>query len=121
MLFRSAAVYTEAFEEMEEVVPPVESDFRKHVYHIYAVRVPERDDFIRRLEGEGISCGIHYPIPVHLQEAYRPLGYQRGAFEVSERTSAEFVSLPMFPELTDGQRNAVISAVAKALPVAASP
>jgi dTDP-4-amino-4,6-dideoxygalactose transaminase len=115
-----AASYTRAFHELEEVVTPVESDSRKHVYHIYAVRVPERDDFIRRLESEGISCGIHYPIPVHLQEAYRELGYQKGAFEVSERTSAEFVSLPMFPELTEGQKEAVISAVGRAVPAAMS-
>ena len=113
-----AATYTQAFRELEEVLPPAESDFRKHVYHIYAVRVPERDDFIRRLESEGIGCGIHYPVPVHLQEAYRELGYQKGAFEVSERTSAEFVSLPMFPELSPKQKDAVISAVAKAIPAA---
>lgn len=115
-----AGQYTLAFRELEDVVPPGESERGKHVYHIYAVRVPERDDFVRRLEGAGIGCGIHYPIPVHLQEAYRVLGYERGAFTVSERTSKEFVSLPMFPELTGEQRDAVIDAVGKAIAAAAS-
>ena len=58
---------------------------------------------MRILESEGIACGIHYPVPVHLQPAYEGLGYERGAFEISERTSAEFLSLPMYPELTNEQ------------------
>lgn len=114
-----AAHYTQALREMDGIVSPITSEFGKHVFHIYAVRVQERDDFIRQLEGEGITCGIHYPIPVHLQDAYRDLGYERGAFPVSEQTSAEFVSLPMFPELTDEQRDAVIRAVEKSIPAIA--
>jgi dTDP-4-amino-4,6-dideoxygalactose transaminase len=115
-----AAHYTRAFREMDGiVVPPVESEYARHVYHIYAIRVQGRDDVIRRLEGEGIGCGIHYPIPVHLQDAYKQLGYKRGAFAVSEQTSAEFVSLPMFPELTETQLDAVIHAVENAIPAGA--
>ena len=75
-----------------------------------ALRV-QRDELIRSLAGQGISSGIHYPIPVHLQEAYRSLGLARGAFPVAERCADEFVSLPMFPELTPGQVEAVAGAV----------
>ena len=98
-----AARYNDLLGETAGVVSPVEADYARHVYHIYAVRVAERDEVMRALEGEGIGCGIHYPVPVHLQEAYQNLGYDRGAFENSERTSAEFLSLPMFPELSDEQ------------------
>lgn len=111
-----AAYYTNAFRGMEGIIPPIEGEQRKHVYHVYAVRVPERDEFIRQLETAGIGCAIHYPIPVHLQDAYQHLGYARGAFEISEQTSDAFVSLPMFPELTKEQREAVVNAVAAAIP-----
>lgn len=98
-----AARYNAAFREAAGITPPLEADYARHVYHIYAVRVPERDQVMHALEGEGIDCGIHYPVPVHLQEAYECLGYQRNSFEVSERTSAEFLSLPMYPELSEAQ------------------
>jgi dTDP-4-amino-4,6-dideoxygalactose transaminase len=71
------------------------------------------------LEQKGIGCGIHYPVPVHLQKAYQDLGYRQGAFPISERTSAEFLSLPMFPELSETQVKLVTDAVKAALPVAA--
>ncbi len=105
-----AAQYTEAFRDCD-VVTPWEADYAKHVFHIYALRFAERDAALQSLESAGVTCGIHYPIPVHLQEAYRHLGYRRGAFEISEKTSAEFLSLPMFPELTDAQIAHVIEAV----------
>ncbi len=98
-----AARYRSVLAGTEEIILPVEANYATHVYHVYAVRVPERDEVLRVMEGEGISCGIHYPVPVHLQEAYVNLGYERNAFEISERTSAEFLSLPMFPELSGDQ------------------
>ncbi len=98
-----AAQYDRAFSQTTNVVIPSVADYAEHVYHIYAVRVAERDEVLRDLEGEGIGCGIHYPVPVHLQPAYERLGYSRGDFEVSERTAAEFLSLPMYPELTQTQ------------------
>jgi dTDP-4-amino-4,6-dideoxygalactose transaminase len=55
------------------------------------------------LKEKGIQCGVHYPVPVHLQKAYRDLGHDTGAFPVSEQTALEFISLPMFPELTEEQ------------------
>ena len=94
---------------------PFEAGYGKHVYHLYPIRVPERDELMRRLEKQGIGCGIHYPIPVHLQKAYQELGYTRGAFPISEQTSAEFISLPMFPELSGAQVELVIDAVKESL------
>lgn len=82
------------------VVPPVEARERKHVYHVYAVRVRERDRVLQELGQKGISCGIHYPIPLHLQAAYGPLGLKEGSFPISETCAREFLSLPMYPELT---------------------
>lgn len=98
-----AAQYDSLFEGLEELVTPMESACSRHVYHIYAVRVRMRDQMIRFLQERGIGTGIHYPVPVHLQECYRDLGYQEGAFPVAEQCAMEFLSLPMFPELTSAQ------------------
>ena len=103
--------YNEAFADMEQVIPPVEASYAKHVYHVYAIRVQERNDVIELLTQKGIGYGVHYPVPVHLQHAYRDLGYAKGAFPVAERTAEEFLSLPMYPGLTQAQRNLVIDAV----------
>lgn len=105
--------YNRALADNAEIILPLEADYASHVYHVYAVRLRERDEALRAMEGEGISCGIHYPVPVHLQPAYENLGYERGDFEISERTSAEFLSLPMFPELTDEQVEAVAQSLQK--------
>jgi len=106
-----AARYSAAFKEVEEVIPPLEAEYARHVYHIYAIRVQDRDEVMRRLEQKGIGCGVHYPVPVHLQQAYVSLGHQRGAFPVSEQIANEFLSLPMFPELTEAQIDFVIETV----------
>jgi dTDP-4-amino-4,6-dideoxygalactose transaminase len=98
-----ARLYREHLGSRDDLVIPHEADYGSHVYHVYAVRVKERDQLLRALADRGISCGIHYPIPVHLQEAYRSLGFGRGSFPVAERCAEEFLSLPMFPELTTEQ------------------
>lgn len=110
-----AAEYNKAFEEFGAIATPSEAEWGKHVYHVYALRVPERDAVLARLGQAGIGCGIHYPVPVHLQQAYKDLGYGRGTFKISERTSEEFLSLPMYPELSSEQRQAVVNAVEEAL------
>ncbi|HEY5753625.1 MAG TPA: DegT/DnrJ/EryC1/StrS family aminotransferase [Chthoniobacterales bacterium] len=98
-----AARYAHALNGLDEVIPPVEADYARHVYHLYAIRIADRDDAMHFLEDMGITCGIHYPVPIHLQGAYRHLGYEQGAFPVSERAANEFLSLPMFPELSPPQ------------------
>ncbi len=98
-----ALQYDQALENVCEIATPFRAPYSQHVYHIYAIRTRERAEVMRLLEEKGIGCGVHYPIPVHLQEAYRGLGYEKGAFPVTEKTADEFISLPMFPELTDAQ------------------
>jgi len=96
------------------VKTPHEMPFCRHVYHIYAVRVPDRSGFQNALTGQGIQTGVHYPVPVHLQPAYADLGYGAGDFPHSEAAANEVVSLPMFPELTPDQQHYVAKAVREA-------
>jgi dTDP-4-amino-4,6-dideoxygalactose transaminase len=86
-----------------DCITPVEMDYAKHVYHIYAIRVKKRDDLKKYLAGRNISTGIHYPIPIHLQEAYKDLGHKKGDFPVAERQATDILSLPMYPELGEEQ------------------
>jgi dTDP-4-amino-4,6-dideoxygalactose transaminase len=110
-----AAEYDAGFRECGEIIAPTQASYARHVYHIYAIRVGNRDETIKCLADQGIATGIHYPVPVHLQEAYRPLGYAPGAFPIAERCAAEFVSLPMYPELTHSQVEQVVEGVKEAV------
>jgi dTDP-4-amino-4,6-dideoxygalactose transaminase len=102
--------YDEGFAD-GPVRPVHEGPGRYHVYHLYVVRTPERDRLLDGLGERGIAAGIHYPVPLHLQKAYEYLGIKEGAFPVSEKAAKEIVSLPMYPELTDGMVDEVIAAV----------
>jgi dTDP-4-amino-4,6-dideoxygalactose transaminase len=93
------------------LILPVEADYAKHIYHIYAVRMKDRDTLMDALGKKGIATGIHYPIPLHLTGAYRSLGYKEGDFPVAERCASEFISFPMFPELTEEQIHYVADAI----------
>jgi dTDP-4-amino-4,6-dideoxygalactose transaminase len=99
----NAQQYNNLLKDLDSLVLPSEAPYAKHVYHIYPVRFKKRDALMSYLSDKGIACGIHYPVPIHLTEAYRSLGYRRGDFPVAERCAAELVSLPMFPELTREQ------------------
>jgi dTDP-4-amino-4,6-dideoxygalactose transaminase len=94
-----------------EVETPKEMPWARHVYHAYTVRTPDRDGLQAALTAEGIQTGVHYPVPVHLQPAYADLGYSPGSFPQSEQAAAEVLSLPLFPEMTRGQVEAVSRAV----------
>ena len=96
---RNAKIYDELLQEAPGVIAPWESAHGKHVYHLFAIRVAERDRIIAALAEKEIFCGIHYPIPVHLLDAYKFLNLRKGSFPVAEKSASEFVSLPMFPEL----------------------
>jgi dTDP-4-amino-4,6-dideoxygalactose transaminase len=114
-----ALQYNQAFAGVDEVATPLEANYARHVYHVYAIRVQERDEVRRRLEKVGIGCAVHYPIAIHLQEACRNLGYRAGAFPVAENLAEEFLSLPMFPELTEEQIEYVAHCVSETVGVAA--
>jgi dTDP-4-amino-4,6-dideoxygalactose transaminase len=114
---RNAAEYARQLADAS-VTLPRERDEVRHVYHVYVVRLQQRDAWRDRLTEAGVQTGVHYPIPVHLQPAYRDLGYSAGAFPVSERASAEVLSLPMFPELTHDQIKEVALALSPRVGVA---
>lgn len=80
---------------------PVEKEYAYHVYHLYVVRAPRRDEMMRFLAGKGITALIHYPTPIHLQPAYRHLGYKAGDFPEAEKAATEIVSLPLYPWLEE--------------------
>ena len=105
-----ALQYNRAFDGMDEVITPFEASYARHVYHVYAIRVEERDEVTRFLKERAIQCAVHYPVPIHLQKAYQDLGYKTGSLPISEKIAREFISLPMFPELTEAQINMVVLA-----------
>jgi dTDP-4-amino-4,6-dideoxygalactose transaminase len=106
-----AALYNELLAGAPRVVTPVESPSNRHVYHVYAIRVKDRDRLQKALGDAGIYTGIHYPFPVHVLEAYRDLGYAQDALPESVRAGNEVLSLPMYAELTDDEIRVVAEAV----------
>jgi len=86
-----------------EVQLPDEPDFAKSVYHLFVIQVDDRDDLREYLEQNGISSGLHYPVPLHLQAAYKDLNYRQGQFPIAEAQAERIISLPMYPELTAQQ------------------
>lgn len=113
-----AALYTEALRGVVSATP-IARDGVGHVYYVYVVRVPERDNVRRALEAQGILTGVHYPVPCHLQPACAALGYERGSLPVTEAHADQVLSLPMYPELTVEQIEKVIGAVRQACAVGA--
>jgi dTDP-4-amino-4,6-dideoxygalactose transaminase len=110
-----AQVYNELLGRLGVAVTPKEAAYARHVYHLYVLRVQERDAVIKAMADNGVSCGIHYPIPVHLQEAYRSLGLRAGSYPVAEQCAHEFISLPMFPELSAKEITYVTQALERSL------
>jgi dTDP-4-amino-4,6-dideoxygalactose transaminase len=88
-----------------------EPEWARSVYHLFVIRVEDREGLMKQLAAENIGTGIHYPVPLHLQKAYQSLGYQAGDFPVAEAAAPEIVSLPMFPQLTAEQQERVVNAV----------
>lgn len=97
---------------------PLEPSSTKAVYHLYVVRVQNREEFMKALATAGIGTAIHYPIPLHLQNAYKSMGYEKGDFPVAEKVAPEIVSLPMFPGLRPDQQTRVVDEVANFVSVA---
>ena len=104
-----AAMYSDSLAE-DFVVPAIDPR-SEHIFHLYVVRTRNRDELQKHLNSRGIQTGIHYPIPIHLQEAYRDLGLGKGSFPVTEKLADEIISLPMFAELTQHQIEHVLEEI----------
>jgi dTDP-4-amino-4,6-dideoxygalactose transaminase len=111
----AAARYDVMLAGLEEVARPQVLAGDEHVWHLYVVRVPDRDRVLGQLHAAGISAGIHYPRPVHLTDAFADLGYRPGSFPVAELAAGQLLSLPLFPEITPAQQERVTSVLYKAL------
>ena len=108
----AASRYRELFVEADGGdLPPSEPDWATGVYHLYIIRVQDRAGLMQHLGKANVGTGIHYPVPLHLQNAYKYLGYNEGDFPVSESVAAEIVSLPMFPNLRADQQERVVCEV----------
>ncbi len=110
---KHAAHYNECLEGISGVVCPREAEWVKSVYHLYVILAEDRDRLQRFLQEREISTGLHYPLPLHLQEAYIHLGYKEGAFPVAENVAGRLLSLPMYPELTHPQIEYVAESIAE--------
>jgi dTDP-4-amino-4,6-dideoxygalactose transaminase len=95
---KNASIYNGLLKNLN-IVTPYEEEYAKHVYHLYVIRTKRRDEIYKFLQEKGILCGIHYPLPLHLQKAYQFLGYKEGDFPVAEECAKEVISLPIYPEL----------------------
>lgn len=103
-----AARYTELLSDSDVVVCPTAADYAEHIYHLYVVRVPRRDEAFEYLRAHDVGASIHYPIPCHLQSAFEYLGYEEGDFPVTEQVTREIISLPIYAEMTEEQQNYVV-------------
>jgi len=106
-----AAYYTRGLADLPAVRPPAVDPANEHTFHQYTLRAERRDELQAHLKRHGIGSAIYYPVPLHLQPCFSHLGYRPGRLPESERASAEVLSLPVYPELTQGQLDCVIETI----------
>ncbi len=106
-----AARYTEAFAGHPGVCPPRVDPANEHIFHQYTLRVERRDALVAHLKARGIGCAVYYPLALHLQPCFAHLGYRRGSLPVTEAAMDAVLSIPIYPELTVAQQDAVVGAV----------
>jgi dTDP-4-amino-4,6-dideoxygalactose transaminase len=111
----AARVYVELLAEEPVVLPAADRTGERQVYHLFVIEVPERNRVLAELRAQGIGAAVHYPTPIHLQPAWRWLGYARGDFPVAERLAEQCLSLPIFPGITEEEQVSVANALAFAL------
>jgi len=105
---KRASIYQEVLkDESDQLILPHEPSWATAVYHLYVIRIEERDQLRKHLASFNIGTGIHYPVPLHLQKAYRTLGYREGDFPASEKVAAQILSLPMYPQIKAEQQQQV--------------
>ena len=107
----AAAEYDRLLANIDGVVTPFQPEWSRPVYHLYVVRVADREGLQKHLADAKIDTGIHYPIPLHLQKAYEGFAHKKGDFPVTEKVALEILSLPMFPQLQPLQQARVVQAV----------
>lgn len=112
---KCAEAYHELFASAEGMILPFGPSTSKPVYHLYVIRVEDRQELQKHLTAANIGTGIHYPIPLHLQKAYESLGYNEGDFPVCEKVAAQILSLPMYPQLKHEQQQYVADSLLKYL------
>lgn len=100
---------------LRDVTLPTALADRSHIYNQFVIRVPRRDAVKAHLQARGIGCEVYYPVPFHLQECFRDLGYARGAFPHAEAAAAESLAIPIYGELTEAQQAEVVDAIAEAI------
>lgn len=105
-----AALYTEAFKDLP-LKTPYEAPYGRHVYHLYVLATSKRDELLSYLKQKGIGCGVYYPLPLHLQPAYKGLGYSKGDFPVAEELCEQALALPLYPELEEEKQQYIIQAI----------
>jgi dTDP-4-amino-4,6-dideoxygalactose transaminase len=98
-----------------DVVTPEEMPYAEHIYHLYVIRVRNRDMVKNELAAREVHCGLHYPTPLHLLDAYKRLGIPRGSYPITEEVTSEILSLPMYPEITEAQQEYVADSLADVL------
>jgi dTDP-4-amino-4,6-dideoxygalactose transaminase len=108
---RNAARYQEAFSGHPAICPPAVDPANDHIFHQYTIRVPQRDRLQAHLKEKGIGHSIYYPLALHLQPCFAFLGYRRGSLPVAEAAMDSVISLPIYPEMSAQQQEAVIQAV----------
>jgi len=115
MRAKNAATYAELLTHLKNVITPITKEDRTHVFQTYAILVPNRDKVVEAMKAKGVGVLIHYPIGLHLQEAFAELGHQKGDFPIAEKVACDVMSLPMFPHMTREQIEAVVAALEKSL------
>lgn len=111
----AASRYDRMLSGLAQVTRPQTLPGNDHVWHLYVVRVPRRDEVLAAMNAAGVGAGLHYPVPLHLEGAFRNLGYKRGDFPVAERLAAEILTLPLFPGITETQQAIVVEELGRAL------
>ena len=112
---QAAARYRELLSKIEGVIVPYEPDWSRAIYHLYVIRTAARDALQTHFSNEKIGTGLHYPVPVHIQNAYKDCGFKKGDFPITERIATEILSLPMFPQLTAEQQSSIAKTMTASL------
>lgn len=106
----NARYYNKNFSDLSMTLPAIEDD-NSHIFHLYIMRTKDRDGLMNHLKEKGVGTGIYYPVPLHLQDCFRSLGYRKGSMPVAEEASRTSLAIPVFPELSRQQKTYIVETV----------